>query len=126
MADTTYEQLPAELDLAFIKGDEFGMVISMDGTNLTGHAYDSRIYSLTSVAAGGGLGAGVTVAAGGTVVAFTITPVNLTAGQVNVSLSEVQTDQLSATGRYRWWFKTITPGNVTRTYLAGDVSVRVP
>jgi len=126
MADTNYEQLPAELGLRFIKGDEFGMVISMDGTNLTGHAYDSRIYSLTSVAAGGGLGAGVTVAAGGTVVAFTITPVNLTAGQVNVSLSEVQTDQLAATGRYRWWFKTITPGNVTRTYLAGDVSVRVP
>lgn len=126
MADQTYEQLPAELDLAFVKGDEFGMVISMAATDLTGHSYDARIYSLSAVPAGGGLGAGTTVAAGGTVVAFTVTPVALTAGQVNISLTETQTDQLSATGRYRWWFKTITPGNVTRTYLSGDVSARVP
>ena len=76
--------------------------------------------------AGGGLGAGTTVAAGGTVVAFTVTPVNLTAGQVNISLTESQTDQLSANGKYRWWFRTVTPGNVTRTYLSGDVYARVP
>ena len=126
MADTTYEQLPAELDLAFAKGDEFGLVLTFDNTDLTGHTYDARVYSLTAVSAGGGLGAGTTVAAGGTVVAFTVTPVALTAGQVNISLTEVQTDQLAATGTYRWWFKTITPGNVTRTYLAGDVSARVP
>jgi hypothetical protein len=125
MADTTYEQLPAELDLAFIKGDEFGMVVAFD-TDLTGHTYDSRIYALTSVSAGGGLGAGATVAAGATVLAFTVTPVNVTAGTINVSLSETETNQLSSTGVYRWWLKTVTPGNVTRTYLAGDVSVRVP
>ena len=126
MADARYEILPAELDLAFVKGDEFGMVISMAATDLTGHSYDARVYSLTAVAAGGGLGAGTTVAAGGTVVAFTVTPVNLTAGQVNISLTESQTDQLSANGKYRWWFRTVTPGNVTRTYLSGDVYARVP
>lgn len=126
MADARYEILPAELDLAFVKADEFGMVISMAATDLTGHTFDARVYSLTTVAAGGGLGAGTTVAAGGTVVAFTVTPVNLTAGQVNISLTEAQTDQLSASGKYRWWFKTVTPGNVTRTYLSGDVYARVP
>lgn len=126
MADPTYEILPAELDLAFVKGDEFGMVLSVDATDLTGYTYDTKIYSLTTVAAGGGLGAGVSSAAGATVVAFTVTPVNLTAGQVNLSLTEVQTNNLQAGESYRWWFKTITPGNVTRTILAGDVSVRVP
>jgi ABC-type branched-subunit amino acid transport system substrate-binding protein len=72
------------------------------------------------------LGAGVTVAAGGTVVAFTVTPVAVTAGIVNVSLSEAQTDQLASNGKYRWWFRTITPGNVTRTILSGDVTSRAP
>ena len=126
MADPTYEILPAELDLAFIKGDEFGMVLAVDATDLTGYSYDTKIYSLTTVEVGGGLGAGVASAAGSTVVAFTVTPVALTAGQVNLSLTEVQTNSLTAGAEYRWWFKTITPGNVTRTILAGDVSVRVP
>lgn len=126
MADTTYEQLPAELDIAFVKGDEFGMLLSLDGTDLTNHTYDAKVYALTAVNAGGGLGAGATVAAGGTVVAFTVTPVIVTAGQVNISLTEVQTDQLAADGTYRWWFRVITPGNVTRTYLSGDVTSRMP
>jgi hypothetical protein len=126
MADPTYEILPAELDLAFIKGDEFGMVLAVNSTDLTGYAYDTKIYSMTTIEVGGGLGAGVSSAAGATVVAFTVTPVNLAAGQVNLSLTETQTNSLSAGAEYRWWFKTITPGNVTRTILAGDVSVRVP
>jgi hypothetical protein len=126
MADPTYEILPAELDIAFIKGDEFGMVLSVDNTDLTSYAFDARVYSLSTVAAGSGLGAGVSSAAGSTVVEFTVTPVIVTAGQVNLSLTEVQTNTLQAGAEYRWWFKTITPGNVTRTILAGDVSVRMP
>lgn len=126
MADQSYEILPAELDLAFVKADEFGMVLSVDNTDLSGYTFDARIYSLASVASGGGLGAGVSSAAGSTVVQFTVTPVSLTAGQVNLSLSETQTNQLAANAPYRWWFKTITPGLVTRTILSGDVSVRTP
>jgi len=126
MADPTYEILPAELDLAFIKSDEFGMVLSVDSTDLTGYTFDTKIYSLTTVEVGGGLGAGVASAAGATVVAFTVTPVNITAGQVNLSLTEIQTGDLTVGAQYRWWFKTVTPGNVTRTILSGDVSVRLP
>lgn len=126
MADSTYEILPAELDLAFVKGDEFGMTLTVENTDLTGYTFDCRVYALTSVNAGGGLGGGVSVAAGNTVVSFTVTPVTVTAGVVNVSLSEVQTDQLASSGKYRWWFRTITPGNVTRTILSGDVTSRAP
>jgi hypothetical protein len=126
MADPTYEILPAELDLAFIKSDEFGMVLSVDSTDLTGYTFDTKIYSLTTVEVGGGLGAGVASAAGATVVAFTVTPVNITAGQVNLSLTEIQTGDLTVGAQYRWWFRTVTPGNVTRTILSGDVSVRLP
>ena len=126
MADSAYQILPAELDLAFIKGDEFGMALAVDSTDLTGYTYDTKIYGMTTVEVGGGLGAGVASAAGATVVAFTVTPVTLTAGQINLSLTEIQTNTLTAGAEYRWWFRTITPGNVTRTILAGDVSVRVP
>jgi hypothetical protein len=126
MSDPTYEILPGELDLAFIKGDEFGMVLAVESTDLTGYTYDTKIYSMATVSVGGGLGAGVESAAGATVVAFTVTPVAITAGQINLSLTEVQTGSLTAGAEYRWWFKTITPGLVTRTILAGDVSVRVP
>jgi len=126
MADPAYEILPAELDLAFIKGDEFGMALAVDSTDLTGYTYDTKIYGMATVEVGGGLGAGVASAAGATVVAFTVTPVTLTAGQINLSLTEIQTNTLTAGAEYRWWLKTITPGNVTRTILAGDVTVRVP
>ncbi|NDG32630.1 hypothetical protein EB118_21475 [bacterium] len=125
MSDPIYEQLPAELDLAFIKGDEFGVLLTVD-LDLSGYTYDSRIYALTTAAAGAGLAGGVATVAGGTVTAFTITPVSATAGIINVSLTEQQTDALSTTGTYRWWLKAVSPAMVTRTFVSGDVTVRLP
>jgi len=125
MADAIYEQLPAELDLAFIKGDEFGALLTID-INLAGYTYDSRIYALTTAEASAGLSGGVATVAGGTVTAFTVTPVAATAGIINLSLTEQQTDALSSSGTYRWWLKAVSPAMVTRTFVSGDVTVRLP
>jgi hypothetical protein len=126
MADPTYEALPGELDLVFIKGDEVGVLLTLENQNLTGFTFDSHVYSLATVGTGSGLGAGVSVAAGQTAVQITVTPVAVTAGRINISMSEIQTNQLQADGQYRWWLKTISPGLVTRTVVAGDVKVRMP
>lgn len=126
MADPTYEQLPGELDLTFIKGDEVGVLLTLENMDLTNYTFDSYVYSLAQVATGSGLGAGVSVAAGETAVQITVTPVAVTAGRINISMSEIQTNQLQANGQYRWWLRTISPGLVTRTVVSGDVNVRMP
>ena len=127
MADPTYEQLPGELDLTFVKGDEVGFIVTLENINLTGYTFDSKVYALQEVPSGqSGIGAGATVAAYGTVVSITVTPVAVTAGRINLSMTETQTNQLSADGAYRWWLKTIAPGDVTRTVVSGDVDVRMP
>lgn len=124
---TDYEQLPAEVDLTFVKGDEIGFLVTFGNTDLTGYTYDSRVYSLATIAAGaGGIGAGSAVASGATVAEIAVTPVNVTAGSINLSMQENVTNTLAADGRYRWWLKLISPGLVTRTVISGDVNVRTP
>lgn len=124
---TDYEQLPAEVDLNFVKGDEIGFLVTFGGTDLTGYTYDSRVYSLATIATGsGGIGSGAAVASGATVAELVVTPVNVTAGSINISMQENVTNTLAAGGQYRWWLKLISPGLVTRTVLSGDVNVRTP
>ena len=73
MADPTYEQLPGELDLTFVKGDEVGFIVTLENINLTGYTFDSKVYALQEVPSGqSGIGAGATVAAYGTVVSIKI------------------------------------------------------
>lgn len=127
MPDPQYQQLPAALDLAFVKADEVGFMLTFSNLDLTGYTFDSRIYAKTSVAGvNGGVGASAATVAGETAAAFVVTPVNLTAGVVNISMAETVTNLLQSGGNYRWWFRAVSPGLVTRTYLAGKVTVATP
>jgi len=47
-------------------------------------------------------------------------------GQLVLSLTETQTAALSPTKSYRWFFRGVSPGTVTRTYLSGVVSPTSP
>ena len=124
---TDFEQLPAEVDLNFVKGDEIGFMVTFENTNLTGYTYDSRVYSMATIATGsGGIGAGTSVASGATVAELVVTPVSVTAGSINLSMQENVTNTLAAGGKYRWWLKLISPGLVTRAVISGDVNVRTP
>lgn len=124
---STYEQLPADLTISFVKGDEVGVLLTFDGLDLTNYTFDSRVYARTAVAAGNaGIGQGTTTAAGETAAQFVVTIANATAGQVNISMQETATDTLTAGGNYRWYFRSTSPALVTRTWLSGKLNVVAP
>lgn len=102
----TAQQLPGRLDLAFRRGDQYGTMVDFS-IDLTGYSFSASIASATT---------------GETVATPTVSAVNLASGQLDVSLTELQTAALDA-GAYRWTLTWVAPGNVTRTALAGIVEV---
>ena len=112
MAD--YALLPQNLNLSFIRGDEFWFTVDAD-IDLTGYTVSSSIYKVTSVANG-------VITGTQEVAQFTITPINLSTGQINLSLQETQTAALTTTEKLRWYFRWVGPGVVTRTVLSGNLT----
>lgn len=113
MAD--YALLPQNLNLQFIRGDEFWFTVDAD-INLTGYSFSSSIYKVTNVTNG-------IVTGTQEVAQFTITPISLANGTLTLSLQENQTAALSTTDRLRWYFRWVGPGVVTRTVLSGNLVV---
>ena len=114
----TYSVLPDTLDIVFIQGDELSIELDFD-QGLTGYTFQHKIVEITSVSNGG-------VASYADKLTFTRTDLDLSQGRMNLSLQESQTDTLSLTGSYRWWFRWYAPGTITRTVLSGTVSVKSP
>ena len=112
MAD--YALLPQNLNLQFVRGDEFWFTVDAD-INLTGYSFSSSIYKVTNVTNG-------IVTGTQEVAQFTITPINLSLGTLNLSLQENQTAALSTTDTLRWYFRWVGPGVVTRTVLSGKLT----
>jgi len=121
MAD--FVALPGTLNVSMTKGDEFGMLADLD-IDVTNFAWTAIVYevstSYTFANPGGSTSQGATVAT------LTVTNVNAAAGQVNLSLTETQTDALSPTANYRWYLRGVSPALVTRTYLSGTFTVYAP
>jgi hypothetical protein len=59
---------------------------------------------------------------GTTVIPFTATITDASAGQVNIALTDTQTAALAA-GTYGWQLDWTAPGSVQRTALSGTVEV---
>lgn len=116
MAD--YSLLPQTLNLSFIRGDEFWFHIDAS-VDLSNYTFQSSIYKVTSVV--NGIPQGTEE-----VMQFTITAVDLAAGQIHLSLQENQTLALNPRDRLRWYLRWVAPGVVTRTVLAGTVTVGDP
>jgi hypothetical protein len=115
--------LPGPLNISLVVGDEFGFVADLD-TDTTGFTWTSIVYETTpsvSFANPGGV-----PTQGATAATFTITVVNAAAGQVNLSLTEVQTAALNPATNYRWYLRGVSPGLVTRTYLSGTLKAYAP
>jgi hypothetical protein len=124
MAD--YSVLPAQLDLAFVRGDEFNMSIdlSFDGT---GYTWSAVVFEASLATENAGIGsASGTYSQGSTAATFSIDTVSAANAQYIISLTEAQTLALDVTLSYRWFFRGVSPGGVTRTYLSGSVSPRTP
>lgn len=116
MAD--YAVLPSELNLIFIRGDEFGVLLDFS-IDLSGYVFEPVIYEVQGVVEG-------SVVAGSTAASFAITEVDLSSGQINLSLTETQTQSLVPGKAYRWYLRWVAPGVVTRTVLSGSITVGDP
>lgn len=114
----TYSVLPDTLDFVFVQGDEFNVELDFD-VDLTGYTFETKIIQVLAVSGGN-------VTSFSDATTFTQTPINLSTGRLNLSLTETQTSALTLGGNYRWFFRWVAPGVVTRTVLSGTVSVRSP
>lgn len=117
MAD--YAIVPSELNLQFVRGDEFGMLLDFD-QDLTNYAFDAVVYEVGSVT--NGVISGVV----GSADDFTIVAVDIAAGRINLSLTEEQTQGFELNRSYRWYLRWTAPGVVKRTVLSGAITVGDP
>jgi hypothetical protein len=104
-----YNQLPGELNLSLIRGDEFTFAATFNA-DLTGYTRAASIYNDQTNAE----------LAAPTMALTTATAGGVTTSTITFTLSETQTAALSAT-RMRWYFRWVTLGGYTRTVLAGTV-----
>lgn len=104
---STYSVLPGTMNHAFKRGNDFAALIDFDGTALVGYTVTASVTSLVT---------------GTTVVPFTTSVTDASAGQINVSLTDTQTAALPA-GTYGWRLDWTAPGDIQRTALSGTVEV---
>lgn len=117
---TVYSQLPGDLALAIVRGDEVSFSAVFDGVNLTGYTVTAGVYS------GFGSTATETLVVTPTVTVTTNSASGVTSSTVQVSMTETQTYAISPTGVSRWFLRWVSPGGVTRTVLSGTVQAQNP
>ena len=103
---STYSQLPGTMNLSFRRANDFATLIDFD-VSLVSYSVTSSITSLVT---------------GASVVPFTTTVTDASAGQVSIALTDTQTAALPA-GTYGWQLDWTAPGSVQRTALSGTVEV---
>ena len=104
---STYAQLPGTMNLSFKRSNDFATAIDFNGTTLVGYTVTATVTSLVT---------------GASVVPFTTTVTDASAGQVSIALSDTQTAALPA-GTYGWQLDWTAPGSIQRTALSGTVEV---
>ena len=95
------------MNLSFKRSNDFATAIDFDGTSLVGFSVTATVTSLVT---------------GASVVPFTTSITDASAGQVNIALADTQTAALPA-GTYGWQLDWTAPGSVQRTALSGTVEV---
>jgi len=102
----TASTTPGTLNLTVKRGDELGQLVDFS-IDLTGYTFEAEVVSAIS---------------GADVGAITVSAVNLSAGQVNLGMSETVCDAI-APGSYLWRLVWTAPGTVRRTALEGIFEV---
>jgi hypothetical protein len=119
----TFNALPGSLNISLTTGDEFGMLADLD-IDTTSFTWTALVYE-TATTVSFVNPSGVSTQ-GTTAATFTVTVVNAAAGQVNLSLTEIQTAALNPATNYRWYLRGVSPAMVTRTYLSGTLKAYAP
>jgi hypothetical protein len=122
---TSFQQVPATLDIKVVRGDEVSIAVDVDPTDLTGYTIVAPIYVKGVFASGVG-GSGSVETEGETAENFAISFTDQAEGQLILGLSELQTNAMSTTIDYRWYLRWVSPGLVTRTVLAGTFELINP
>jgi hypothetical protein len=115
--------LPGQLNISLSIGDEFGMLADLD-IDTTGFTWTAIVYE-TAITVSFVNPVGISTL-GTTAATFAVTVVNAAAGQVNLSLTELQTVALNPATNYRWYLRGVSPALVTRTYLSGTLKAYAP
>lgn len=128
----SFDQTPAEFPITFVVGDELnvGLAFTTPGTtptpvNLTGYTFEAKVFVPTYANPDGGFGSGA-YTIGTTAATFSVSPVSLSGGTVNIGLTETQTAALSPATGYRWYFRWVDTAGVTLTVLSGALTARIP
>ena len=125
----TFSQEPAALDIVCVSGDELsiGLTVGPAGSrvNLTGYTLEAKVFTPVYANPAGELGQGA-YTVGTTAATFTVGAVNLSQGQVAISLTETQTAGLSPATGYRWYFRAVDASGYTLTWLSGTFTARIP
>ena len=116
----TYSQLPGDLSLALVRGDEVTFSAVFTGVDLSSYTVSAAVYS------GFGPTATDTPVATPTVTVTTATSGGVTSSTVQISMTETQTAAISPVGTSRWYLRWVSSSNVTRTVLSGIVSAQNP
>jgi hypothetical protein len=98
----TISALPGQLNIHAKRGDELSQLVDFS-IALTGYTFEAEI---------------VSVLTGATLAGITVTAVNLATGQVNLSMTEAETEALPR-GSYLWRLIWTAPGVSRRTALEG-------
>lgn len=122
MAELT--QLPGELNLRLVQGDELNVDCDFD-VNITGYTITNSVY-VTNVYAAGGGGSGFVTTVGATVTTFGQTVTNAATGQIKLGLTEDKSALLSPAIGYRWYLRWVDTSGVTRTVLSGTITTVNP
>ena len=119
-----FTQLPGDLNLTFVQGDQVKVNCDFD-INITGYTVTNSIY-ITSVYAAGGGGSGFVTTIGSTVTNFDQTVTSAANGQILLDLPENKSALLTPGVGYRWYLRWMDSSSVTRTVLAGTLTVVNP
>ena len=119
-----FTQLPGDLNLTFVQGDQVKVNCDFD-INITGYTVTNSIY-ITSVYAAGGGGSGFVTTIVSTVTNFDQTVTSAANGQILLDLPENKSALLTPGVGYRWYLRWMDSSSVTRTVLAGTLTVVNP
>lgn len=121
---TAFQKVPADLEVICVQGDELNLAFDAS-ISLVGYTFDAKVYEPVS-SSGGGWSASDGLVVGSTVATFSQNVVNLSAGQLNLGLTETQTQALDPATSYRWFLRWQDPDGVTTTAVSGAFTVRIP
>jgi hypothetical protein len=120
----TFEQLPGDLTVTFVVGDELNFTLDLD-VDVTSYQFTAGVYVVSDNGFFGG-GGGTVNAVGATAITPTITVVSAAAGTLAWGATEAQTITLSPAIKYRHFVRYVTPAGITRTVVSGDFIPKAP